>query len=57
MNEPKLKEVYFHKYCPTCAHEKLSEQEQPCAECLEHPGNIDSHKPVKWEEKPMKKTK
>lgn len=44
------KEVYFDKYCPTCKYKDLKESEDPCYECLDEPGNVDSHKPVKWEE-------
>lgn len=57
MNEPKLKIVHFHKYCPTCAHFECKQTDEPCNECLNNPGNVDSHKPVKYEEKPKKKTK
>lgn len=45
------KEVYFDKYCQTCKYEKTSDADDPCDECLDNPGNIDSHKPVKWKEK------
>lgn len=43
--------VYFDKYCKSCKHEKLAETESPCAECLEHPVNLNSHKPVHYETK------
>lgn len=45
------KEVYFHKYCPTCKYEKTSEVEEPCNECLEYGVNDYTHRPVKWKEK------
>lgn len=45
------KEVYFGDYCKTCKHEKVSEQDDPCYDCLNNPVNEDSHKPVRWEEK------
>lgn len=45
------KEVYFGEYCKTCKNEKLSEQDDPCYDCLNNPVNEDSHKPVRWEEK------
>ena len=41
--------VRFDKYCKTCKHEKLEENEPPCDECLEHPVNLHSHKPVCYE--------
>ena len=44
------KEVYFHIYCETCKHKDLKDHEDPCNECLEYGANVDSHKPVKWEE-------
>lgn len=49
--EDTYKEVYFNEYCKTCKHEKLSEQDDPCFECLNEPVNLYSHKPVNWEEK------
>lgn len=45
------KEVYFHLWCPTCEHSGINEKESPCTECLAVPMNIDSHKPIRWEEK------
>lgn len=45
------KEVYFGKYCPTCKHEKVSEQDNPCYGCLNQFTNTYSHKPINWEEK------
>lgn len=45
------KEVYFGDYCKTCKHEKVSEQDDPCYDCLDSPVNEDSHKPIRWEEK------
>lgn len=45
------KEVYFGDYCKTCKHEKVSEQDDPCYDCLNNPVNEDSHKPIHWEGK------
>lgn len=45
------KEVYFGDYCKTCKHEKVSEQDDPCYDCLDNPVNEYSHKPIRWEEK------
>lgn len=45
------KEVYFGKYCSTCKHEKVSEQDDPCYDCLNQFTNSYSHKPINWEEK------
>lgn len=49
--EYEYKEVYFNQYCKTCKHVALEETDKPCEECLKHPVNLHSHKPVKWEEK------
>lgn len=49
--EETYKEVYFGQYCAICKHEKKLENERPCAECLDNPINLHSHKPVNWEEK------
>lgn len=45
------KEVYFNEYCKTCEFKKNKETEEPCCECLSEPINLDSHKPVRYEEK------
>lgn len=42
------KEVDFEKYCKTCDYEDLAEYEEPCDECLEHPYNTYSRRPVCW---------
>lgn len=44
-------EVYFDQFCPKCKHEKVAEKDYPCNECLEEAVNVNSHKPVKFEEK------
>lgn len=49
--EGDYKIVEFEKYCPTCKYYELDENEDPCYECLAEPANIDSHKPIKYEEK------
>lgn len=46
-----FKEVYFDVYCKTCEHEKLTERDEPCNECLAQGVNYQSHKPIKWKEK------
>lgn len=43
--------VEFDRYCEICQHEKLTETDSPCDECLEHPVNADSNKPVHFEPK------
>lgn len=44
------KEVYFDKYCSTCKHKDLNEEDEPCCDCLEEAVNVYSHKPIQWEE-------
>lgn len=44
------KEVRFDEYCIKCKHYDKSEAEDPCWDCLNQGWNIDSHKPVYWEE-------
>ena len=39
------------KNCKECKHEKVDEVDDPCNECLTYPSNINSHKPVKFEER------
>ena len=48
MNE--TKEVYYKDYCKKCKYVKLKERDDPCNDCLNHPYNIDSHKPVYFKE-------
>lgn len=43
--------VYFGKYCKTCKREKLPENKPPCDECLKNPINLNSHRPVNYEDK------
>lgn len=45
------KEVYFDKYCRNCTHESKKDFEDPCNDCLDNPSNINSHKPVNYEDK------
>ena len=42
------KEVYFHGYCENCKHYNISENLEPCNECLSNPVNLYSHKPIKF---------
>lgn len=44
------KEVYFDQYCEHCKHKKKDDMEEPCDACLDHAVNVDSHKPVYFEE-------
>lgn len=51
MTDNNLKEVYFDKWCHKCEHYGKKESEDPCYECLDEPVNVESHKPVGFEEK------
>ena len=42
--------VDFKKYCEICKHKDKKEFEDPCNECLDHGGNIDSERPIYYEE-------
>jgi len=37
--------------CKTCKHFGKLMEEEPCSECLDHPANLHSNVPVKWEKK------
>ena len=43
--------VYFSLYCPKCKHWDNLATEDPCNECLTSHTNVDSRKPVNFEEK------
>ena len=49
--QTETKEVYFSVYCQICKNQATLETEDPCNECLTEPVNIESHKPVNFEEK------
>lgn len=49
------KEVYFCQYCSKCKHKDVVHTDEPCNECLHESYNVYSHKPVKFEEKEIKK--
>lgn len=48
--EDHYKEVYF-TYCNTCKNKDVDQSDDPCHECLNEPVNLNSHKPVNYEEK------
>lgn len=48
--EDTYKEVYFGQYCKTCKHFDKTDDQEPCAECLNEPVNLYSHRPVNYEE-------
>jgi hypothetical protein len=54
MDYQDYKEVYFHEYCKKCEHKKLEETEEPCSDCMAEPTNLQTHRPVRYEEKEKK---
>lgn len=55
MDYQDYKEVYFDKYCKKCKNRKLKETDEPCDECLSEPINLQTHRPVRYEEKETKR--
>ena len=51
MQDDAYKEVNFYEYCRTCEHFEKDAEEDPCCDCLAEPVNLNSHKPVNWEER------
>lgn len=45
------KEVRYDLYCKKCKYYEKSVFEDPCNECLDEPCNINTHRPIKFEEK------
>lgn len=52
-----IKEVRFDLWCKNCKYFKDSEFDvnSPCFDCLAHPGELDSTKPVNFIKKETKK--
>ena len=46
-----LREVSYEKYCGICKYADCSESADPCFECLDHPLNYCTDRPVNWEAK------
>ena len=44
------KVVDFGRYCWQCKNFSKSEDEEPCYDCMAHPLNEDSHKPIHFDE-------
>ena len=51
MSSSSPKEVRFDIYCKKCKHENESEFESPCCDCLAQGWNVNSKKPISFEEK------
>lgn len=37
-------------YCKFCEHKNNPEKDEPCADCLENPVNVESHRPVHFKD-------
>ena len=48
MNRDREKIVRF-ELCNLCVHKDLDEINEPCADCLDYPVNIDSQRPIHFE--------
>lgn len=42
--------VEYDKYCSKCKNKDLDDSDDPCNECLTTPVNLNSHKPICFEE-------
>lgn len=51
--ENQYKFVDFQAYCERCKYKNIKDEdgEEPCNECLGEPVNVNSSKPVKFEQK------
>lgn len=47
-NINEYKEVEFSKFCSDCKYYSENEDDEHCAECLNHPVNLYSRTPVKF---------
>lgn len=45
------REVNYEKYCGICKYSDCPESADPCFECLDHPLNYCTDRPVNWEAK------
>lgn len=43
--------IEFEQWCPKCKHVEVDEYSEPCFSCIAEPVNVESKKPVKFEEK------
>ena len=42
--------VNFDEWCHKCEHFNVVDWDDPCNDCLNNPGNEDSHRPVYFKE-------
>ena len=51
MDSEDLRIVCFALYCGSCAHFEKKGNEEPCDDCLDHPTNEHTDRPVNWTER------
>ena len=51
MSEDLYKFVDYDIYCPKCKHCDVPEEDDPCDECMTWPINLNSSKPLNFEER------
>lgn len=51
MQDDGLKIVDFSEYCKTCVNKDKKEDKEPCCDCLGEAVNVNSHKPVRYEQR------
>ena len=50
-----VNKIVNFEYCKTCKHYEEDDYKDPCHDCLNNPTNINSRKPLRYEEKENKK--
>ena len=50
MMETRVKFANYYKFCKLCKHKDEEETDEPCNECLTLPVNVDTRKPICFEE-------
>ena len=43
-------EAKYYEYCEKCKYQRVVETDDPCNECLTQPVNVDSRRPIRFEE-------
>lgn len=56
MEVGETREVDFHQYCKTCKNYKLSEEDDPCYECIGEAVRAHTRKPLHYDPK-VRRTK
>mgnify|MGYP003295419721 CR=1 FL=1 len=51
MDRQFYKEVSFDEYCKKCKYKDNKETEYPCDACIKEAINLNTHRPVMYEEK------